>query len=106
MRKTTRRLVGALMLAGAVTAVYLDRTALTDKRVINCVWKAGEASPVGDVLAFDHSEIQLISGVLYRNGKSIGKITGRTSRFLSDDHIAVLNPETGISGNYYEKGCR
>lgn len=88
-----------------LTAFYLFRFSLPDSHIVQCHWKSGGSSPVGDVLLFKNSSVKINAGYIYRNGTAFAQITERKFRFLADDYIVVKNINNGISGAYYEKGC-
>lgn len=99
-------LILALGLAGSLAAGCSAPDALQDARIAACIWKAGESSPVGDVLDFRSPALDIRQGVIHRHGTSIADITAREARLFAHDIIVVRSIETGVTGRYYEKGCR
>lgn len=99
-------LIVAIVLAGSVAVAISAPVALSDSRIARCTWKAGGPPSAGDVLDFRNPALGIRQGVIHRNGTVIATITERQARLFADDVIHVRNHHTGMTGPYYEKGCR
>jgi hypothetical protein len=94
----------AFIVFGVFIALYSTRWSMPDSRIAQCVWKSGGASPLGDVLIFKDASNQFKSGVIYREGVAVGKVTQKEFRWFADNIITVES-SAGRSGDYFEKGC-